>query len=151
MTAHHVLLFVHLLGVVAWVGGMAFAYLCLRPAAGSLPPPQRLALWVGVFGRFFLIVWGAVGMIAVSGFAMLLTVGFGHAPIAWHAMLVTGSVMIGVFVGIWFGPWQRLRAAVLREDWAAGAVALNLIRQRVAFNLAVGIVTIGIATIGLAV
>ena len=31
----------HLLSAVVWVGGMFAAYLCLRPAAGPLEPPQR--------------------------------------------------------------------------------------------------------------
>ena len=40
------LLFLHLAGVIVWVGGMFFAYFCLRPAAVRvLQPPQRLPLW----------------------------------------------------------------------------------------------------------
>ena len=66
-------------------------------------------------------------------------------------MLLTGVVMIAVFVSIWFGPWRHLRNALAREDWAAGAVALNTIRQRVGFNLVLGIATIAIATLGLGV
>lgn len=38
------LLFLHLAGVVLWVGGMFFAYVCLRPTAVKLfEPPQRSA------------------------------------------------------------------------------------------------------------
>jgi len=39
------LLALHLLAAVYWVGGMAFAYTVLRPAAGALDPPMRLPLW----------------------------------------------------------------------------------------------------------
>lgn len=151
MTFHHLMLFLHLLGVVVWVGGMAFAYLCLRPAAMALPPAQRLPLWGAVFARFFPLVWGAVVLILGAGITMLLDTGFARAPTAWHVMLLTGTVMILIFVSIWFGPWRLLRNALAREDWAAGAVALNTIRQRVAFNLALGIATIAIATLGLGV
>lgn len=150
MTFHHWMLFLHLLGVVVWVGGMAFAYLCLRPAAAALPPAQRLPLWHDVFARFFPLVWIAVVLILGTGVGMLVEVGFARAPKAWHLMLVTGVVMITVFVMLWAGPWRALRAAVKAENWAAGAVALNRIRQRVGFNLALGIVTIAIATLGLA-
>ena len=49
-----ILLFVHLLGAIAWVGGMFFAYFCLRPAAMEvLDPPRRLPLWSATFARFF--------------------------------------------------------------------------------------------------
>lgn len=149
MTLHHLMLFLHLLGVVTWVGGMAFAWGCLRPAATQLPPAQRLPLWVGVLSRFFGLVWGAIALILLSGIAMLLEVGMGHAPRAWHLMTLTGAVMIAVFVSIWFGPWRALRSAVGREDWAQGAVAMNRIRGRVAFNLGLGLLTIALATLGL--
>lgn len=150
MTIHHLMLFVHVASVVVWIGGMAFAYLCLRPAATVLPPAQRLTLWAGVFSRFFPQVWVVIALILVSGFSMLLETGYARAPLAWHLMQVTGLVMIAVFVSIWVGPWRALQIAVSVEDWARGAKALNRIRQRVAFNLALGAATIAIATLGLA-
>lgn len=151
MTLHHLMLFLHVLGVAIWVGGMAFAWGCLRPAAMQLAPAQRLPLWAGVLARFFTLVWVAIALILVSGVGMLLEVGMAQAPKAWHVMLLTGLVMIAVFVSIWFGPWQALRAAVAREAWAPAAVAMNRIRSRVAFNLALGIATIAVATLGLGV
>ena len=50
------LLALHLLGAVLWVGGMGFALLVLRPAAHEvLQAPERLALAQAAFRRFFLI------------------------------------------------------------------------------------------------
>ena len=63
----------HILGAVIWVGGMFAAYVCLRPAAGSLEPPQRLKLWRGFFAKFFPWVWVAVILLLGSGYCMLLT------------------------------------------------------------------------------
>ena len=61
------LLFVHIVGVVIWVGGMFFAYVCLRPAATKiLEQPLRLTLWKAVFDRFFPAVWAAVFLILLS-------------------------------------------------------------------------------------
>ncbi len=37
----------HVLSAVVWVGGMFFAYLCLRPAAAALSTPERVALQWG--------------------------------------------------------------------------------------------------------
>ena len=150
MKLHHFMLFVHIAGVIVWVGGMAFAHLCLRPAALQLPPAQRLSLWSGVLGRFFPIVWLVLGLIIGSGFAMLLETGFAHAPGAWHLMAAIGLVMGGVFASIWFGPWQALRQSVAGENWAQGAKALNTIRQRVGINLILGVLTVALATLGLA-
>ncbi|WP_187394763.1 CopD family protein [Zoogloea oleivorans] len=150
MKLHHILLFAHLAGVIVWVGGMAFAHFCLRPAALPLPPAQRLGLWSGVFGRFFPIVWLAIAVIVVSGFAMLVEVGFAQAPRSWHVMAAVGLVMAGIFASIWFGPWRALQQAVAAESWAQGAQALNLIRQRVTINLVLGVLTVLLATLGLA-
>ena len=92
MKLHHILLFAHLAGVIVWVGGMAFAHFCLRPAALRLPPALRLSLGSGVFRRFFPIVWLAIAVIVVSGFAMLVEVGFAQAPRSWPCLpLGTGS------------------------------------------------------------
>lgn len=150
MSFHNFALFFHLLGVITWVGGMAFAYVCLRPAAGVLSPADRLSLWRGVFQRFFLLVWISIALILVSGLGTLVKVGFGQAPVAWHLMMVVGLIMIGVFVNLWMGPWPQLRQAVQEQDWARGAKALNAIRQRVALNLALGTVNVATATLGLA-
>ena len=47
------LIALHLLAAVIWVGGMFFAYMVLRPSAGLLEPAARLPLWQRVFGHFF--------------------------------------------------------------------------------------------------
>ena len=121
MKLHHFLLFIHLAGVVVWVGGMAFAHFCLRPAALALPPAQRLGLWRAVLGCFFRIVWVAIAVIVVSGFAMLLEVGFAQAPRSWHVMAAIGLLMAAIFASIWFGPWRALQQAVaanpLKARW----------------------------------
>ena len=149
MTFDPLLRFVHVLAVVVWVGGMFFAYVCLRPAAVQLlTPPQRLPLWQAVFARFFVWVWGAVLLIPASGLGILLPVGFAAAPLHWHLMLASGLVMIGIYLYVFFGPYARLTVAVGTQDWPAAGAALNRIRQAVGSNLLLGVLTIGFATIG---
>ena len=144
-----VLIFLHLAGVIVWVGGMFFAHYCLRPvAAAQLQPQQRLPLLAGVLGRFFGAVEVAVGTILGSGFAMMLVVSFKNALLHWHVMMATGLVMAGVFVYIDAVLYRRLAAAVAAEDWPAGGAAMERIRKLVAFNLHLGIATILIATLG---
>src|SRR5690242_8595479 len=90
------LLALHVLSAVAWVGGMFFAYLVLRPAAGPLEPPLRLALWRRVFDRFFPWVWAAVALLLLSGYGMVF-VGFGGfrgAGLHVHVMQATGILMM---------------------------------------------------------
>ena len=143
------LLFLHLASVIVWVGGMAFAYFCLRPAAARLlQPPQRLPLWVATFDPFFRLVAIAVSVIVVTGFAMLLQVGFAAAPIGWHVMMVLGLVMAGVFVYIRRVLHARLRSHCEAGEWTEGAQALNAIRQLVALNLVLAALTVAAAVSG---
>ena len=139
----------HLLGAVIWIGGMFFAYLCLRPATSGLEPPQRLVLWAATLRRFFLWVWAAVALILGSGFYMLATLAeTGRIPIYVHLMLYIGVVMTLIFAYVFFSPFPTLRQAGATQDWQAGGAALNQIRIAVGVNLALGLVTIVVATAG---
>jgi uncharacterized membrane protein len=146
---HPIFLFLHLAGVVIWVGGMFFAWVCLRPvAAAQLQPPVRLSLWAAVFARFFPWVWGAVAAIISSGLATLLFVGMKHAPLHWHLMLLLGLVMIAIFVFVYLDPYQKLKTAVAVQDWPVGGAALGRIRHLIGVNLILGFVTIAVASLG---
>src|SRR6516225_3728679 len=65
---------IHLLAAVFWVGGMAFAYMVLRPAAAALDPPGRLLLWRRVFARFLPWVGVSIVVLLLSGFGMIFLI-----------------------------------------------------------------------------
>ncbi|MDP2783866.1 MAG: CopD family protein [Sulfurimicrobium sp.] len=140
----------HLLSIVIWVGGMFFAHQILRPvAADRLEPPLRLPLWVGVFKRFFPWVWICIALVLVSGLFMIgFLGGMGRVPLYVHAMLGTGTVMMAIFAYVFFVPFAHLKRSVENQDWKAGGAALANIRQLVGINLALGLITIVIATAG---
>lgn len=141
----------HILSVVIWVGGMFFAYMCLRPAAATqLEPPLRLRLWVGVFENFFPWVWVAIALILATGLWIVSAwfQGFAAAPLYVHAMLGLGIVMMLIFFHVFFAPYPRLRRAVAAEDWPAGGKALGQIRMLVGINTLIGVVTLAIASGG---
>ncbi|EMR12292.1 hypothetical protein MPL1_11083 [Methylophaga lonarensis MPL] len=131
----------HVLAAVIWVGGMFFAYHCLRPvAATQLPPEHRLPLWSMVFKRFFPWVWVSIAVLLVTGTMMI--VGLGGMAMAGHhvhLMLVIGIVMMLLFAHVFFNPYQKLRWAVREHDWITGADALNKIRFVFRINLALGL------------
>ena len=140
------LIFLHLGSVIVWVGGMVFAYFCLRPAAARvLEPPQRLPLWAATFGIFFRFVGIAIAIIFLSGFAMLLQTGLASAPLGWYVMLALGLVMAGVFGHIDRNLYPLLRRHSEASDWPAAAIALNGIRRLVAVNLVLAVFAIAAA------
>ena len=62
----------HILAACIWVGGMFFAYVCLRPvAASTLEPAQRLTLWRGTFQSFFKWVGLSIVLLIISGHFMI--------------------------------------------------------------------------------
>ena len=141
----------HVLAMMIWVGGMFFAHQCLRPAAvATLEPPLRLALWVGVFGRFFPWVWAAIITILGTGLWMIFSFygGFKGLPLYIHAMFGLGLVMMAIFMHVFFAPYKRLKAAVAAQDWPTGGKNLNTIRIMVGINTVIGLLTIAIASSG---
>ncbi|HTH94982.1 MAG TPA: CopD family protein [Rhodocyclaceae bacterium] len=148
MNTHLVLLFLHLLGISIWIGGMFFAYVCLRPAGMLLEPPQRLPLMHAALGRFFQVVLVIVIVVLISGLFMMARVGFADAPKGWHWMMTSGIVMMLIFGHIYGAGWRRLGRAIAASDWVAGGVAMHSIRRLVGINLLLGILTIAFATIG---
>ena len=138
------LLAIHLLAAIFWVGGMAFAYCVLRPAAGPLEPSMRLPLWRRVFAIFLPWVGFSIAVLLGSGYAMMARYfgGFAGTPIYVNIMQGLGILMTLLFLHLFFAPWKRLRAALDSGALADAAKALNQIRQIVAINLALGIATV---------
>lgn len=143
------LIFIHLAGVVVWVGGMFFAHFCLRPAAlRVLEPPQRLPLWEATLGAFLRYTAAAVVLILLSGFVLFFEVGFRQAPVGWHVMMGIGLVMAGIFAWVYGVLYPRLRRHAEAGAWAEAGAALNGIRRLVTTNLALALVTLAAAFFG---
>ena len=140
----------HVLAAVVWVGGMFFAYMVLRPSAGPLEPPLRLALWHRVFGRFFPWVWASIAALLASGYAMLFVRfgGFAGAPLHINVMQATGILMMLLFLHLYFAPWRRFSRAVEAGAFPDAAAALNQIRRIVAINLVLGLITVAVGASG---
>jgi len=140
----------HGMAATAWVGGIFFAYLALRPAAEStLAPPQRLVLWRAVFGRFFPWVWLLIGVLLVSGYADLFSRFGGLASPALYLKLMhgIGLLMIALFAWLYFGLYRRLARHVTAGDFPAAAQVMKHMRPIIVTNLTLGmlITAIGIA------
>ncbi len=143
MTIWGLVLAVHLLAMAAWVGGMAYALLVLRPSLAVLDPAARLALHGQTFRRFFRVVWHAMPLMLLTGWAMVLGIYGGFAALPWtvNVMQLLGLVMAIVFLVLFFGPWRRFRLAPHPET-------TDSIRRLIRLNLALGAATVIIAALG---
>lgn len=145
MTVNTISLVLHLLSSVIWVGGMFFAYMFLRPvAATQLEPPMRLQLWVGIFKKFFPFVWLSLLFLPLTGYLMIFDMwgSMAATPIYVHIMNGLGTVMILIYLHVYFAPFKRLKEAVIKQDWQEGGRNLNIIRKMVGMNTMIGLLTI---------
>ena len=145
-----VLLMLHTLAAVVWVGGMFFARLVLAPAAASLEPGPRLTLWSHVLGRFFPWVFAGIILLLLTGYALVFGFfgGFGGVGLHVHLMQGIGILMMLLFLHLYFAPWRRFHAAVAQQDWAASGRQLGQIRTIVTINLALGVIVVAIGSSG---
>ena len=149
MTLYLLLLLIHLLAVVVWVGGMAFMLFCLRPAAiAVLSPPQRIPLLHAALWRFFKFVVMAIALLLATGVTMILIVGTKNMPVAWMWMVGLGAVMMSIFFHLRAAPFSRLGKCVETQDWPVAAKHLEQIRLSVMLNLAIGLAIIAIMKLG---
>ena len=140
----------HILAAIVWIGGMFFAILVLRSAAGPLEPPQRLALWRRVFGRFFPWVWLAVVVLLATGYWMIFEgfEGFAHLPLHIHLMHGIGWLMAVLYLHLWFAPYKRFKAALDAGEAPVAAASLNQIRWIVTANLVLGLINAAVGASG---
>ena len=143
MTIYAGLKALHLLCAVLWVGGMFFSYVVLRPSMLAIEAPQRMILHTRVFRRFFLVIWHAMPIAIISGFAMVgLQWNMATAPWQLNAMMGLGLIMGAVFLAIFFGPYRQFRRTIDRNRMAS---SLDNIRKLIGVNLILGLVTIIVA------
>jgi uncharacterized membrane protein len=138
------LLALHLLAAVFWVGGMAFAYTILRPAAAALEPPVRLALWHRMFASFLPWVGLSIAVLLASGFGLIFLL-FGRpidASVYVLVMTGTGLLMMLLYLHLLFAPWRRFRDAIARGALPEAAKHLGQIRILVGINLVLGVITV---------
>lgn len=144
------LLLLHLAAAITWVGGMFFAHQVLRPAAIPLAPPERLALWVRVFDRFFPWVWASIIALVVSGYAMASGRLGGLAQVGLTVWIMQGLAfaMIAIFFWIYFRVFPTLRRANDAGQTETGLAQLAVIRRLVGTNIILGFAAALVGTAG---
>lgn len=137
------LLALHVLGAMAWVGGMFFALAVLRPGMAFLDAKLRLALHEQVLRRFFFVIWCVMPAMLLTGIAMQYLFYGGVLPAPWplRVMTVTGLAMAAIFVAMVRGPWRALRRALARNQTPEAGAAVQRVRRLISVNLALGVLT----------
>lgn len=146
----------HLLAVVAWVGGMFFVLVCLRPAALVLEAPERIRLLHAALGRFLGVVAWSAGIALLSGAAMTALAWLAatrsglafNVPLDWIVMAAAFVAMLAVFLHVRLALFPRVAGALAAGTWQSGAVALGRIRTEVLVNLVLGVFVVVVVRLG---
>ncbi len=144
---HGLLLFLHLAGVVVWIGGMFFAVFCLHPSLAGLAPKERVALMIGTLERFLRLVIVALVLIWASGAGLVARAGLERLPLGWHMMIGIALVMTLVFAYLHLGLFRPARRVFATGDIAAVPRLLGRIRVLVIANLILGTGAIAAVTL----
>lgn len=141
----------HLMAAMLWVGGIFFTHVVLRPSMLEiLEAERRLRLWDAVLMRFFHWVWGAVGVLMVTGFFMVyLAGGVGHETRRVQIMIPMALSMVGIFVYVFFFCYVPMNVHLSKQRWLEAEILLGRIRGWVTVNLLLGLSTITIAATGI--
>ncbi len=140
----------HGMAATAWVGGIFFAFMALRPAANAtLEPTPRLQLWQSAYRHFFPWVWVMIGLLLVTGYTDLFGRfgGIANRPLYLHLMHGIGLLMILLFGYLYFVLYRKLSLLVRAGDTPAAAAVMSRMRPVMVINLSLGmlITAVGIA------
>ncbi|MDR7482865.1 MAG: CopD family protein [Armatimonadota bacterium] len=93
---YQVVVFLHLLATVVWIGGMVFLALVAIPPLRRLPDAQRAALVTAMGMRFRVVGWVAIVVLIATG-----TLTLAYRGVSWEAV-TTGR--------LWETPFGRILA-----------------------------------------
>lgn len=112
-----IVLWIHILAAISWVGGMVFVAFILSPyVRRAVPAEERTALMAAVGKRFSVLGWSAIFTLICTGiynavrflgsWDALLSTTFGHLLLVKTALV---AVMIGLSIAhdFFLGPRQR--------------------------------------------
>ncbi|QIA27405.1 copper resistance protein CopD [Thermaerobacter sp. PB12/4term] len=99
MTGYELIVYVHILAAMVWVGGILFLSLVVVPASRRYPQDVRTRLFTDVGRRFRAVGWTALGILVVTGSIQ---------------MAARGATLANVLSGTFFdSPWGRVMGAKL--------------------------------------
>lgn len=145
-------LLIHLFATIVWIGGMFFSHFFLRPVLKqTLEPPARIQLALGVFRRFFPIVWVCILALWASGAWVTIVHYAMQVQVHVAVMAALALAMTLVFAFLFAFPYRKMQQAVDDENWRRASAKFSNIRKLMGLNLILGLATVAVATLGPAI
>ena len=77
MSLYYIILTIHILAAMTWIGGMIFLSLVATPAFRGLEPQMRARLFTAVGRRFRWVGWACIAILVSTGLMNLAQYGVG--------------------------------------------------------------------------
>jgi putative copper export protein len=163
MSFQALIVWLHLLGALIWIGGLVFVVLVAGPALKrATSVREHLRLGLSLEGRFRAVIWPAVGVVLFTGLFNVINILYatglsgGRMPPAFARLLTLKIGLVAVMVIL-----QAIDQLVVRPKRIAGLKILSLeiaalpsplrIWQRLALGLYVAILTLAVVVVWLGV
>jgi putative copper export protein len=163
MAFHALILWLHLLGAVIWIGGVVFLALVVGPAlTRAASVREHLRLELNVEGRFRVVMWPAVGVVLFTGLFNVINILYatslsgGSIPPAFARLLALKIGLVVVMVTL-----QAIDQLVVRPKRIAGlntlapevtALPVALLKwQRLSQRIGVAIMVLAVVVVWLGV
>jgi uncharacterized membrane protein len=141
-----IILFVHLLFAVTWVGGMIAIRFALHPSLPIIDDgSKRLELVIAVLNRFFLMVSTAIVFVGITGIIMMLGIGFKSVPALYVAVHVKTQIwmVMAIVYGVIYYRFTKAKSCFEAGDNENAAKYLApLAKFLIPTNIFLGLVAI---------
>ena len=100
MMGGSLLIWIHLVAAISWIGGMIFLSVVLVPILKREPfASQKTLLFLAMARRFRLVVWGVIAVILFTGLLLLHQRGIPIAdPSSWPTILSVKLALVAILL-----------------------------------------------------
>lgn len=100
MMGASLIVWLHLVGAISWIGGMVFLSIVLVPIFRREPvASQKTVLFLNIARRFRVMVWGVIAVILFTGLLLLHQRGISIAdPSRWPTILAVKLGLVGILL-----------------------------------------------------
>jgi uncharacterized membrane protein len=133
-----ILLWLHILAAVAWIGGMIFNLFVLRPSMAVVEPAHRVKLAQGVLRRFIPLVWLSIAILTITGAFLALPWDPSYL-LLFKLAIFLGMVGIVALIRYYYLP--RLEHLITRGSEDAGMLLGKMV-VLVKINLSLGVLVL---------
>ena len=125
---------IHILAVIIWLGGLFFLAVVLGPSAKFLDAAAAPSFWRRTLSRSLAWGWLSLVVIVGTGVAMVFLVfgGYGYLPNIHRVNMAIGIPAIALYGYTSLVPWRQFGRAARSNDRVVAAKKLHQVRTLLA-------------------